>query len=507
MKDFNSYRMVLRPRSEITIGLVLYGENEPPEMQLENLWKITDLSTGEELTEPKIDFSDFSKGDIMYPSMMKPEVKRRWDQKQYEQEEAKASFAKLKRMIHARFMEQNPDLPLVQNLKQTTYGNEIQNEFKKLVSIRRSMLNPGSPQTGTGKSIHDELERDNVDINEIANEVLQFLTPEPENIYALMAVNRDKNLRIEDKLLVSSESTHVLEYGYDEGGRLQAVKYCGEPVEIYHYNQLGQRIFSQVAGGEKLEYQYNELRQLDRAGDTAYVYDHDGNLSEKESPEGVTKYEYLETGQLCAVRLPNGTHIEYHFDERGFRAAKHINGKLVQRYLWKDLTTLAAIKDAEGISRFHYNEHGRCMGMERNGQAALFATDQLGSIFSIADSSGKSVQEVLYDSFGRQILNSAPEEELLLGFAGGLYDSDTGLIHFGYREYDPTIGRFISPDPLGYAGGDVDVYGYCLDDPVNFVDPLGLRSHNGMHGAFGGGNIGGRAKSSLGSNRSKKQGL
>ncbi len=60
-----------------------------------------------------------------------------------------------------------------------------------------------------------------------------------------------------------------------------------------------------------------------------------------------------------------------------------------------------------------------------------------------------------------------------------MYDPDTGLIHFGFREYDPTIGRFISPDPLGYAGGDVDLYGYCLDDPINFVDRDGLKGRNG----------------------------
>ncbi len=59
-----------------------------------------------------------------------------------------------------------------------------------------------------------------------------------------------------------------------------------------------------------------------------------------------------------------------------------------------------------------------------------------------------------------------------------MYDSDTGLLHFGYREYDPTIGRFISPDPLGYAGGDVDLYGYCLDDPINFVDRDGLKGRS-----------------------------
>ncbi|WP_291330352.1 RHS repeat domain-containing protein [Desulfovibrio sp. UCD-KL4C] len=48
------------------------------------------------------------------------------------------------------------------------------------------------------------------------------------------------------------------------------------------------------------------------------------------------------------------------------------------------------------------------------------------------------------------------------------------LIHFGHREYYPTIGRFITPDPIGFAGGDVDVYGYCLDDPINFHDRTGL---------------------------------
>ncbi|NDV24247.1 hypothetical protein FMS18_16155 [Desulfovibrio sp. JC022] len=73
------------------------------------------------------------------------------------------------------------------------------------------------------------------------------------------------------------------------------------------------------------------------------------------------------------------------------------------------------------------------------------------------------------------------------------------MIHFGYREYDPVIGRFISPDPLGYAGGDVDVYGYCLDDPINFVDRKELFS-NGTIGAFGSGDSSTRAHSTLGFN-------
>jgi RHS repeat-associated protein len=60
------------------------------------------------------------------------------------------------------------------------------------------------------------------------------------------------------------------------------------------------------------------------------------------------------------------------------------------------------------------------------------------------------------------------------GFAGGLHDRDTGLARFGYRDYDPETGRWTAKDPILFAGGDVDLYGYCLNDPVNFIDPEGL---------------------------------
>ena len=53
-------------------------------------------------------------------------------------------------------------------------------------------------------------------------------------------------------------------------------------------------------------------------------------------------------------------------------------------------------------------------------------------------------------------------------------DKDTGLVRFGYRDYDPAVGRFTCPDPLGDTGGDHDLYDYCVDDPVNSYDPTGL---------------------------------
>lgn len=59
------------------------------------------------------------------------------------------------------------------------------------------------------------------------------------------------------------------------------------------------------------------------------------------------------------------------------------------------------------------------------------------------------------------------------GFAGGLYDHHTRLTHFGAREYDAATGRWTAKDPLGFGGGDTNLYTYAANDPVNFIDPTG----------------------------------
>ena len=69
---------------------------------------------------------------------------------------------------------------------------------------------------------------------------------------------------------------------------------------------------------------------------------------------------------------------------------------------------------------------------------------------------------------------TSPEIALPLGFAGGFVDRHTGFVRFGFRDYDPQVGRFTAQDPIGYTGGDHDLYDYCVDDPVSFIDPEGL---------------------------------
>jgi RHS repeat-associated protein len=105
--------------------------------------------------------------------------------------------------------------------------------------------------------------------------------------------------------------------------------------------------------------------------------------------------------------------------------------------------------------------------------AGLFH-NQAGSPRVVAGLDGNVIKEVLCDPFGGIAEDTNPSLRLPLGFAGGLHDRDLGFVRFGWRDYDVKTGRWTAPDPIGDKGGDSDWYGYCLDDPVNGVDPLGL---------------------------------
>ncbi|MAE34752.1 MAG: hypothetical protein CMH97_05795 [Oceanospirillaceae bacterium] len=90
-------------------------------------------------------------------------------------------------------------------------------------------------------------------------------------------------------------------------------------------------------------------------------------------------------------------------------------------------------------------------------QRYYILTDQLGSPRIITDSAGNVLREIEYDSYGNVIADSNPRHELPFGFAGGLYDQHTGLIRFGFRDYDPETGRWTARDPIGFAGGDTNL--------------------------------------------------
>ncbi|MBF0526568.1 MAG: RHS repeat-associated core domain-containing protein, partial [Deltaproteobacteria bacterium] len=90
-------------------------------------------------------------------------------------------------------------------------------------------------------------------------------------------------------------------------------------------------------------------------------------------------------------------------------------------------------------------------------------------------STGAVVQEMDYDEFGNVIRDTNPGFQPF-GFAGGIYDRDSGLTRFGARDYDASTGRWTAKDPILFGGGDTNLYGYVLNDPVNWNDPFGLLS-------------------------------
>lgn len=126
------------------------------------------------------------------------------------------------------------------------------------------------------------------------------------------------------------------------------------------------------------------------------------------------------------------------------------------------------------LSRIGFG-NGRDILSRLGGGGTLFVfCDQVGTPKLFTDTAGRHIKEMSYDSFGIPEDDTLPELFIPVGFAGGLVDEDTGLVRFGFRDYDPLIGRFTCPDPAKDTRGDGDLYDYCVDDPVNNFDPLGL---------------------------------
>ncbi|MDG0816437.1 RHS repeat domain-containing protein [Bdellovibrio svalbardensis] len=105
-----------------------------------------------------------------------------------------------------------------------------------------------------------------------------------------------------------------------------------------------------------------------------------------------------------------------------------------------------------------------------NGKQFRIISDQVGTPKMIVDSSnGQVVESFNYDEFGVS-LDGKTSAIIPFGFAGGLSDSDTGLVRFGARDYSPIVGRWTNKDPSGFSGRMSNLYGYASFDPVNFID-------------------------------------
>ena len=269
---------------------------------------------------------------------------------------------------------------------------------------------------------------------------------------------------------------NTYDYTYDNTGRLTKVSKNNQEVESYTYDANGNRLQATVHG-ETTTASYTLDDNLEVYGDNTYLYDEDGYLIEKTTPSEITSYTYNTLGALTQVSIPSKT-INYHLNALNQRVSKEVDGVVTEKYLWANLTTLLATYDKDNnlVQRFNYTDARMPISMTQDNQTYYLHYDQVGTLRAVSDTNHNIIKEVTYDTFGNILVDTNENFKVPFGFAGGLHDKDTNLVHFGYRELDTYTGKWTAKDPIDFDGGDTNLYGYVLQDPVNLVDPSGLIS-------------------------------
>jgi RHS repeat-associated protein len=266
-------------------------------------------------------------------------------------------------------------------------------------------------------------------------------------------------------------------YSYDQRGRLIGVAEGLTVLSDYDYDDNGNRLSRTTPGGTDTG-SYDDQDRLLSYGDFTFTYGENGELQTKTDTvtSDVTTYVYDARGSLRSVTLPDTTVIDYVIDGQGRRVGKKVDGALVQGFLYKDQLRIAAELDSAGevVAQFSYvgGSHGPDW-MTKGGALYRFVKDQVGSVRLVVNAlTGEVAQELEYDEFGVVTSDSNPGFQPF-GFAGGLYDGDTGLTRFGARDYDAGVGRWTAKDDLRWDGGDPNLFAYVASNPVSGVDPSG----------------------------------
>lgn len=197
-----------------------------------------------------------------------------------------------------------------------------------------------------------------------------------------------------------------------------------------------------------------------------YLWTDDYRLSEVcENGETMVRYKYDALGNLIAVShgektfniLVDGGHPLADVSDEGITLRVYMRGTGIDNWLgFVDLAT------GQPIPYF-------------------YVTDHLGSVLAVTDASGTVVERYEYDAWGNLLAVTDMNGQFIarssignrILWQGREYDWETGLYYFRSRWYDPSIGRWISKDPVGICGG-LNLYEYCMGDPINERDVTGL---------------------------------
>jgi RHS repeat-associated protein len=287
--------------------------------------------------------------------------------------------------------------------------------------------------------------------------------------------SRDKLGRITNKLeSLLGAPIQSYDYTYDPAGRLIDVSINGSLGAHYTYDSNSNRL---TKTGIPATATYDGQDRLLTYNGSIYTYTANGERLTKTTGPQTTTYTYDVFGNLKQVVMPTKT-IDYITDGLNRRIGKKINDIFTQKFLYQDgLRIIAELNpDNTVLTRFVYATRPNVPDyMIKSGATYRIISDHLGSPRLIINTAGTVVQRLDYDEFGIVLLDTNPGFQPF-GFAGGIYDKDTKLVRFGARDYDAETGRWTSKDPIGFNGGDSNLYGYVVNDPVNWVDPNGFKS-------------------------------
>jgi RHS repeat-associated protein len=285
---------------------------------------------------------------------------------------------------------------------------------------------------------------------------------------------RDADGRISTKTETVGTTKTVFAYSYDAAGRLTGVKKNGVSISSYTYDSNSNRLTAATSSGT-VTGTYDAQDRLLTYGNASYTYTANGELASMTLGSQTTSYQYDVLGNLIAATLPNGAKITFLIDAENHRVGKELSGVLQAGFLYDGNQVVAQLNGSNQIvSQFVYASGATSPDyMVTGGITYRIFSDQVGSPRLVVNTStGAIAEQINYDEFGNVISDTNPGFQPF-GFAGGLYDQDTKLLRFGTRDYSPNIGRWNAKDSILFQGGDTNLYGYVLNDPVNAIDPTG----------------------------------
>jgi RHS repeat-associated protein len=236
------------------------------------------------------------------------------------------------------------------------------------------------------------------------------------------------------------------------------------------HDPVGNRL-SNLSGSGWSNNTSNEL--ISRPGVT-YTYDNNGNATSKTDSTGTTSYTWDFENRLSTVILPgSGGTITFKYDPFGRRIYKSSSsGTSIYAYDGENVIEETNSSGAAVARYLQTQKIDEPLAMLRGGTTSYYEVDGLGSVTSLSSPAGVLAQTYTLDSFGNQTASTGSLTNPFR-YTGREFDTETSLHYYRRRYYDQTTGRFLSEDPIGFAGGK-DFYPYVANNPVKRKDPLGL---------------------------------